>query len=64
MSDAARLGYPQIAKARSGGFDGRGNALVERAEDMPAAMEKLKHAPAYAEGVIAAIEALAKANAK
>lgn len=46
------LGYPYILKARSGGFDGRGNALVEKAEDVPAAVEKLKAAPAYAEGFV------------
>lgn len=49
ISDAASLGYPQVIKARSGGFDGRGNALVASPEEIPAAMHKLKHAPAYAE---------------
>ncbi len=52
IEEAAALGYPQIIKARSGGFDGRGNALVESAEDMPAALEKIKNAPAYAEGFV------------
>lgn len=49
---AETLGYPYILKARSGGFDGRGNALVEKADDVPAAVEKLKAAPAYAEGFV------------
>jgi 5-(carboxyamino)imidazole ribonucleotide synthase len=44
--------YPYILKARSGGFDGRGNALVEKAEDVQAAKEKLKGVPAYAEAII------------
>lgn len=52
IEDAASLGYPQIVKARSGGFDGRGNVFVEKAEDMPAALEKIKHVPAYAEGFV------------
>lgn len=52
IEQAASLGYPQIIKARSGGFDGRGNALVESAEGMPAALEKIKNAPAYAEGFV------------
>ncbi|HTR18848.1 MAG TPA: 5-(carboxyamino)imidazole ribonucleotide synthase [Candidatus Paceibacterota bacterium] len=50
--DVEHFGYPYILKARSGGFDGRGNALVEKAEALQAAQEKLKGAPAYAERVV------------
>ncbi len=50
--NAASLGYPYVLKVRSGGFDGRGNALVESEADIPAAKEKLKGAPAYAEGLV------------
>ncbi len=50
--DAAALGYPFILKARSGGFDGRGNALVVNESGLTAAYEKLKNAPAYAEGFV------------
>ncbi len=50
--EAPSLGYPYILKARSGGFDGRGNALVASEADLPAAKEKLKGAPAYAEGFV------------
>ncbi len=50
--EAETLGYPYILKARSGGFDGRGNALVEKPEDVHAAVAKLKAAPAYAEGFV------------
>jgi 5-(carboxyamino)imidazole ribonucleotide synthase len=46
------FGYPYILKARSGGFDGRGNARVENAGQLQAAKEKLKNAPAYAERVV------------
>ena len=49
---AQQLGFPMVLKARSGGFDGRGNALVESAADMPAALEKLKSADVYAEGFV------------
>jgi phosphoribosylaminoimidazole carboxylase len=47
-----RLGYPFVLKARSGGFDGRGNALVENEASQASAREKLKGAPAYAEGFV------------
>ena len=50
--DVEGFGFPHILKARSGGFDGRGNALVERPEHLPAAIEKLQNAPAYAERVV------------
>jgi phosphoribosylaminoimidazole carboxylase len=50
--EAEALGYPYILKARSGGFDGRGNALVEREGDLHAAVQKLKGAGAYAEGFV------------
>ncbi len=46
------LGYPYILKARSGGFDGRGNALVASEADLPAARERIRNAPAYAEGFV------------
>ncbi len=46
------LGYPFVLKARSGGFDGRGNALIEKESDIAAALEKLKNAPTYAEGFV------------
>jgi 5-(carboxyamino)imidazole ribonucleotide synthase len=52
IEHADTLGYPLVVKARSGGFDGRGNVLVESEADMPAAVEKLKNAPAYAEGFV------------
>jgi len=50
--DIEGFGYPYILKARSGGFDGRGNALVEKAEDLQKAMEKLRGVPAYAERIV------------
>ncbi len=50
--EAESLGYPYILKARSGGYDGRGNALVERPEDLHAAVQRIKGAAAYAEGFV------------
>jgi 5-(carboxyamino)imidazole ribonucleotide synthase len=50
--EAESLGYLYVLKARSGGFDGRGNALVEKPADVAAAVEKLGGAPAYAEGFV------------
>ncbi|MBV9159728.1 MAG: 5-(carboxyamino)imidazole ribonucleotide synthase [Candidatus Kaiserbacteria bacterium] len=50
--EAETLGYPYVLKARSGGFDGRGNALVNSPEDIADAVAKLRGAPAYAEGFV------------
>lgn len=50
--EAETLGYPYVLKARSGGFDGRGNATVEKAEDLHEAVQKLDGAAAYAEGFV------------
>jgi len=35
------LGYPYVLKARSGGFDGRGNFLVRRSADIKKGLEKV-----------------------
>lgn len=45
------LGYPLVLKARSGGYDGRGNALVRSEADLIPAMEKLG-GNLYAEGFV------------
>lgn len=46
---AAALGYPLVLKARRGGYDGRGNALVEGPADIPAALARLAGRALYAE---------------
>jgi len=46
-----QLGYPCIVKARSGGYDGRGNALVRSEKEMQEAKEKLGER-VYAEGLV------------
>ncbi len=45
------LGYPFLLKARIGGFDGRGNALIQSVSDIPEALAKLG-ANLYAEKYI------------
>ena len=45
------LGYPFVLKARSGGYDGRGNALVRDETELSAALEKLG-GNLYAEGFV------------
>ena len=37
----ALLGYPFILKTRRGGFDGRGNALIDTVQDIPDAVQRL-----------------------
>jgi len=52
--DAARragdaFGYPFMLKARKGGYDGKGNAVVKSAEDVSNAFKSLGGADCYAE---------------
>jgi 5-(carboxyamino)imidazole ribonucleotide synthase len=47
-----KLGLPLLLKARFGAYDGRGNVLVEKEEDIFTAWEKLKGRPLYAEEFI------------
>jgi 5-(carboxyamino)imidazole ribonucleotide synthase len=47
-----KLGLPLVLKARSGGFDGRGNATVKSEADIPKAMKKLGGQALYAEGFV------------
>lgn len=46
------LGFPYVLKARSGGYDGRGNFTVQSSEDIRTAFEKLGGARLYAEKFI------------
>lgn len=43
------FGYPFMLKARRGGYDGKGNAVVESPDKVPAAFESLGTADCYAE---------------
>jgi 5-(carboxyamino)imidazole ribonucleotide synthase len=51
MSEVASFSFPYVLKARSGGFDGRGNALVHSAADHAAAAARLG-AELYAESFV------------
>lgn len=46
------LGFPYVLKARSGGYDGRGNFTVQSSEDIGTAFDKLGGARLYAEKFI------------
>jgi 5-(carboxyamino)imidazole ribonucleotide synthase len=48
----ARVGVPAIFKARRAGYDGKGQARVDRLEDAEAALARLRGAPAVAEAVV------------
>jgi len=43
------FGYPFMLKARKGGYDGKGNAVVASAADIPSAIKSLGSAECYAE---------------
>ncbi len=47
-----RFGYPYVLKARSGGYDGRGNATVRSGADIEPAFQKLAGAKLYAEAFV------------
>lgn len=46
---AQEFGYPVVLKARTGGYDGRGNAVIEREDEIEAALEKLTGKELYVE---------------
>ena len=56
---ATRLGNPLILKARRGGYDGRGNAVIRGHEDIADALARLEHRPVYAEAVVPFVKELA-----
>ena len=46
------IGTPAILKTRRFGYDGKGQARIDRAEDAAAAFEQLQGAPAILEGFV------------
>lgn len=46
---AARFGYPFLLKARHGGYDGRGNVVIQGEHDIPDGIRQLGNAALYAE---------------
>ena len=47
-----RVGLPLVLKTRRFGYDGKGQVMVRRAEDMAAAWEQLGRVPCIAEGFV------------
>lgn len=56
---AATLGYPLVLKARRGGYDGRGNALVRGPDEIEAALARLAGRALYAEAAVPFVRELA-----
>lgn len=48
-----KLGYPYVLKSRTGGYDGRGNAVIHNSDDVKEAQLSLKSTALYAEKHIA-----------
>lgn len=49
---ATKYGYPLMLKARTGGYDGRGNALIKSAQEIPSALKKLGQQSLYGEAFV------------
>lgn len=49
---AQQWGYPLLLKSRFGAYDGRGNAVVDNAEEIPLALDKLGNKDLYAEAFV------------
>lgn len=59
LDASAEFGFPIILKARRDGYDGYGNALIQRAHDIPAALEKLQGRSLMVEAVVPFVRELA-----
>ena len=47
-----KIGYPSIVKTARGGYDGKGQQLLNSKEDLPLAKELFEHAQCVAEGFV------------
>jgi phosphoribosylaminoimidazole carboxylase len=56
---AARFGYPFLLKARHGAYDGRGNVVIQREDDIPDGIRKLGGDALYAERYVPFVKELA-----
>ncbi len=56
---AKEFGYPLVLKARLGAYDGRGNAVIAAASEIPAALERLSGRTLYVERQVAFTKELA-----
>lgn len=61
---AERLGYPLVLKTRSGGYDGRGNALIREAADISPALRKFAGQKLYVEQFVPFTKELAVVAAR
>jgi phosphoribosylaminoimidazole carboxylase PurK protein len=59
MNAAEQFGYPIILKARFDAYDGRGNALITKADEIDKALEKLQGRALYVEKFVPFIKELA-----
>ncbi|HUQ84828.1 MAG TPA: 5-(carboxyamino)imidazole ribonucleotide synthase [Candidatus Limnocylindrales bacterium] len=60
ISDATKkLGYPLVLKARTGAYDGRGNALINNESGIDKALDKLRGRKLYVEKFVPFIKELA-----
>lgn len=60
----SEFGYPYVLKAKRDSYDGRGNALVEKAEDVEGAFSKLAGRELYAEKFVPFTKELAVVAAR
>jgi len=58
LAAGKRFGWPLVLKARSGGYDGRGNAVIKDASGVEAALEKLAGRKLYAEKFVPFVKEL------
>lgn len=56
---AAKFGYPLILKARTQGYDGRGNVVIQTEAEIAPALERLKDRPLYVEQHVPFVKELA-----
>lgn len=59
MAAVEEFGFPVLLKARRNAYDGYGNALIQRAHDVPAALEKLAGRELMIEAVVPFVKELA-----
>ncbi|MFM2414397.1 MAG: hypothetical protein RI911_90, partial [Candidatus Parcubacteria bacterium] len=65
IEEAGRdYGYPLILKSRYGAYDGRGNATIRDALEIPAALKKLQGASLYVERFVPFVKELAVVAAR
>ena len=56
---AADFGYPLILKARTQGYDGRGNVVINTEDEIAPALDRLKDRPLYVEKYVPFVKELA-----